>query len=172
MWLGLALVLWLWGLALYLVVYYGLTWLWGPMGIYERLGQDFYNAHVPGGGWEAAWMPTLVFLLTVGVVGAARRPIGAASAWLSRQARVPQRSSLVACNLALIAVIVPAVRAAVVATRDGISAARRSAELAEGERRAAEQRSHDPYYTGEGMSDPVVFLAGGGFWGERLILGS
>ena len=172
MWLGLALVLWLWGLALYLGVYYFAVWKWGALGLYDVLGQDFYNAHVPGGGWEATVVPTIVFLATLGIVRAARRPIESASAWTSHYVRVPRKASLIACNLALIALLVPSVHAAVVGSRDAINAAIRRAELAESQRVAAERRAHDPFFTGEGMRNPVAFLAGGAFWGERLILGS
>jgi hypothetical protein len=78
MWLGLALVVWLWGVALYLAIYYFACWYWHGQ-LYEVLGQSFYNAHIPGGGWEAAIVPTIVFIATLGIVGAARRPIGAAA---------------------------------------------------------------------------------------------
>lgn len=54
MWLGIALVVWLWGVALYLVVYYAALLILGASRLYELLGQDVYNVHVPLGGWRPA----------------------------------------------------------------------------------------------------------------------
>ena len=156
MWLGVALIVWLWGLALYLLAYYVALWTWGAAGLHERLGQDLYNAHVPTGGWTATVVPTLVFLITLAVVAAARRPIEAAVGWLSNRVRLPQRTTRVGASLALMAMTVPLVHAGVVATQDEIDAALDRSRRAEVERREAERLAHDPFHTGDGMAGPVT----------------
>jgi hypothetical protein len=54
MWLALALVVWLWGLALYLAAFCFAVSTWDAQELHSLLGQDFYNAHIPTGGWRAA----------------------------------------------------------------------------------------------------------------------
>ncbi|HZL99798.1 MAG TPA: hypothetical protein VFD43_06065, partial [Planctomycetota bacterium] len=109
MWLGLALVVWLWGLALYLAVYSFAVWRWDALELHALLGQDFYNAHIPGGGWAAVWMPTLVFLLVLAIVAAAGRPLRAAAGRASARLRAPRRVVEAAATLALVGLAVPAV---------------------------------------------------------------
>jgi hypothetical protein len=175
MWLGLALVVWLWGLALYLVAYYFAVWIWSSNELHQFLGQDFYNRHIPLGGWTAAYLPTIVFLVVLALVGWSRGWLGSMADVLARRAGVPRRAVLVASHLVLVALAVPAVKLGVVAADDGISEALQRARRAEGEMLLAELRAqdlaHDAFATGQGMGMLVTaYSSGGGFGGELLLL--
>lgn len=175
MWLGLALIVWLWGVALYLLVYYVALWIWGAHGLYELLGERFYNAHVPTGGWEPALYATIVFSIVFAIVACARRAAATAADLVTRRAHVSQRVALAAANAALIAVAVPTVITGADAVRGSIARAIDRAETAranaEAGQRTAEERAHDPYFLGEHGSI-TLYGSNMGLAGESLLLAS
>jgi hypothetical protein len=172
-----ALIAWVWGLALSLVAYYVAVSTWSAQELFERLGEQPYNTFIPLGGWRAVVLPTLVFVAVLALVSMSRRGLASAAEWLERRASVPRRAGLVALHLLLIALAVPALHAGIAGARDGITGAidRRRWEqaavlgAAESERRFA----LEPFCTGEGMGPIVTAFEGSyGFGGERLLLDS
>jgi hypothetical protein len=176
-WLGKALIAWLWGVALYLAAYMVLVSLWSGDELYERVGQDFWNAHIPGGGWEAVVVPTADFLVVLALVAVARRPLAAVAGVLVRSARLPRRAAVLGSLAAMTALALPAAHAGVVAARDGIVGAIRSARVAADKEHIdalmRHEMSRNRFWTGEGMAAVVTgFSNETGLTRQRLLLDS
>ena len=169
MWLGLALIAWLWGLALYLVTFYAVKVIWSADELHSLLGQDFYNAHIPTGGWWAAWQPTLVFLIALAIVGLSTRAVRAGADRAAHRFHLPGPLARAVCTVLLIALVVPAVAGATTWTRARVEAAIQRAQYEEALKLQHEAEQRDPFFTGAGMAEPVLSF-GADF--ERLHLGA
>lgn len=170
MWLGIALVVWLWGVALYLVVYYAALLILGAARLYELVGQVFYNAHVPLGGWRPALFGTIVFLGVFSIAAVSGRWIARVAELVSRRMRVSRRACTVGCNLALIAIATPLVHGCSRIIREHISHAPESRQDSDAPAATADDWTRKFV---DGMQAPLTWYSlNTGLTREILLLGA
>lgn len=173
MWLGVAVIVWVWAVALYLVAYYLATWKWSALELHALLGQEVYNAVIPLGGWRVTVVPSVVFALVVALVGVSRGWLAGRAAAFSRATRMSRRAASFASQAALIVVSVPVVHAGVDFVHGSIlgviERTERAERLEQLHEAAAQAAATDPIATGEGMGALVTtYACAWGFGGERI----